>query len=69
MSVIDDIQEDLYWNRVERGMIIATRLCKAQERLERVAAHEQWEKHWRTRLAKVLRQMADVVEKGRGEEK
>ena len=54
MSAIDEVREDFYWEQVGQGMIIAAKLFKARERLEQNAAHKQWEKHWRTRLAKVL---------------
>ncbi len=59
ISAIDDIHESMYWERVGQGMMIAVKLFRAQERLERVAAHERWEKYWRTRFAKMLRRIAN----------
>lgn len=58
MSALDDAKENLYWEQVVQGMVIAVKILKAQERLERVAVYKRWEKHWRTRLAKMLCQIA-----------
>ncbi len=61
MSTLDDVKARLYWERVERGIIVAVKLLGAQERLEQAAAHKRWERHWRTRFAEALHQLADKL--------
>ena len=61
MSAVDDIHEDMYWWQVEQGMILATKLIKAHERVSHDAIHRRWEKHWRTRVTRTLHQLADKL--------